>query len=63
MPATQHHRNKQLTLDRKNSEGVQFQYFAYGRDSWRAKKGRYYTEWDDIRWRVHEVKGWCYSHG
>ena len=24
----------------KNSESAQFQYFAYGRDSWRSKKGR-----------------------
>ena len=28
----------------KNSEWAQFQYFAYGRDNWRAKKGRYYTD-------------------
>ena len=36
----------------ENSEWAQFQYFAYGRDSWQAQKGRYYTEWDEIRWRV-----------
>jgi len=29
----------------KNSEQLaQFQYFAYGSDSWQAKKGWYYTE-------------------
>ena len=28
----------------QNSEWAQFQYFSYGRDSWRAKKDRYYIE-------------------
>ena len=48
--------NTPAFLLRKNSEEAQFPYFAYGSDSWWAKMGRYYTEWDEIRWRVQQVK-------